>query len=122
MNFVAFLPVVEPASSYPSGRFNNSSFNLDFTTKNGRIFGEQTLEEMPKKYRDTVIRNKAIRERNEKYMQARAKRRSVIQAALDASAKPRRPWTAPPGVNRIFSQVPPLRPPTDQENKKIAKF
>eukprot|EP00944_MAST-04C_sp_MAST-4C-sp1_P004892 g4892.t1 len=93
-----------------------------YRTKNGRIFGEQTLEEMPKKYRDTVIRNKAIRERNEKYMQARAKRRSVIQAALDASAKPRRPWTAPPGVNRIFSQVPPLRPPTDQENKKIAKL
>ena len=54
-------------------------------------------------------------------MQARAKRRrsskqlrtiSETSEALDRTL----------GVNRIFSQVPPLRPPTDQENKKIAKL
>ena len=33
-----------------------------YRTTNGRIFGEQTLDEMPRKYREIVIRNKKIRE------------------------------------------------------------
>ena len=93
-----------------------------YRTTNGRIFGEQTLDEMPEKYRAIVIRNKSIRDRKEKYMKTMQMRRDAIEAAVNATRKPKRPWSAPSGVSRIFSRVPALRPPTDLENKKIEKL
>jgi hypothetical protein len=93
-----------------------------YRTTSGRIFGEQTLDEMPRKYREIVIRNKKIRDKKEKYMKTLKMRRDAITAAVNATKKPKRPWSAPSGVSRIFSQVPSLRPPTDLENKKIEKL
>ena len=92
-----------------------------YRTTNGKIFGEQKLEEMPAHYRDTVIRNNTIKKRNEKIRARRKQIADAKRAAINSYKKSQRPWTAPAGVSRIFSSVPALRPPTDLENRKIQK-
>lgn len=93
-----------------------------YRTTNGKIFGEQKLEEMPAHYRATVIKNNTIRKQNEEIWARRNKTREARQNAMNSFKKPQRPWTAPSGVSKIFNKTTSLRPPTDLENQKISKM
>tara|TARA_B100000780_G_C21039891_1_gene417247 strand:- start:12 stop:1001 length:990 start_codon:yes stop_codon:yes gene_type:complete len=89
-----------------------------YRTTNGHIFGDQQLENFPEHYKQQVIRNKEIKDKNDAIKQHMEEKRLAIEKVRELRSKPKRPWSAA-GGGRVFSMLTSIRPPTSLERAKM---